>query len=102
VLIAIDYAGTGDYEVRRVVSRATDTLTIDRACTTDPTTGRTVKVAPRTYVYTKSGLKTIHLWNFLSGDNFRHKMPGGIVKELEINYDASAKVPEVTHKFSGT
>jgi hypothetical protein len=101
VIIAIDIDGAGAYETRRVISRSTDTLTIDQAFSSDPPTGRTVKVSAATYKYSKAQLKTLHGYTWLSGDNFRQKVGGLIAQMLELGIDASGEAPTATWKFSG-
>jgi hypothetical protein len=101
MLIAVDQDGAGNYEVRRVVSISTDTVTIDANFTTSSVaTGRAVQPLT-TYKFSSAALKTVHIWEYLNGDNFRHKAGGCAVQNLEADIDASQKAPMGMLKFSG-
>lgn len=100
MLIAVDYDGNGNFEVRRVVSIATDTVTLDLALTSDPAAGRAVQPFT-TYKFSSSALKTVHLWEFLNGDNFRHKAGGCVMRQLAAEIDFTQQSPMGTFKFSG-
>jgi hypothetical protein len=102
-LIAVDVSTAVGYEVRQVVTTGVggaDHIAVDRAFTTDPASGRTVKVGT-TYRLSASALKSVHLWGYLNGDNFRHKMPGAIVKELGIDIDFNGETPVASMSLSG-
>ncbi len=99
-LIAVDVSAAVGYEVRQVTNIVTDVVTVDRAFTTDPAAARTVKVGT-TYRLLASALKSLHLWGYLAGDNFRHKMPGAIVKELGIDIDFNGETPVASMSLSG-
>lgn len=103
VLIAVDVDATLGYEVRRVASRSTDTVTLTQTFTgaAAPAAARTVKVCAATYAPLKSAAKTLYGYTWLSGDNLRQKAGGLIAQMLEINLEGGAGVPVPTHKFSG-
>jgi hypothetical protein len=101
VHIAVDVSAAFGYEVRRVISRSTDTLTIDRAFSTDPATGRTVKVCAASYKFSKAVEKTLHGYTWLNGDNFRQKAGGLIAQMLELSLNGGDDVPIVSFKASG-
>lgn len=99
-LIAVDIDGAGTYEVRRVVSIATDVVTIDRAFTSNPATGRTVKVGTTYRLSSTAALLSLHLWRF-NGNNLRYKVPGVGLSDMGIDIDFSSTTPVATVKFSG-
>jgi hypothetical protein len=99
-LIAVDVSAAVGYEVRQVTNIVTDTVTVDRAFTTDPAAARTVKTGT-TYRLSATAFKSVHLWGYLNGDNFRHKMPGAIVKELGIDIDFNSETPVASMSLSG-
>lgn len=101
MLIAVDQDGAGNYEVRRVTALATDTVTVDLAFTTaSVATGRAVQPLT-TYKFSSAALKTVHLWEFLNGDNFRHKAAGCTMRTLAGDIDFTQQVPMGTFKFGG-
>lgn len=101
VIILVDVSSGVGLEARFVVSRATDTVTIDRAFTTDPAAARNVYIPSVTYKPLSTGLKSLHLWEYLQGDNFRHKAGGCVPKNMELSCDFTADVPVGGVTFSG-
>jgi hypothetical protein len=99
-LIAVDVSSAAGYEVRQVTNIVTDVVTVDRAFTTDPAAARTVKVGV-TFRWSSTALITLHLWEYLLGDNFRHKSGGCAVRNMELACDFSGASPVGTVKFSG-
>lgn len=100
-LVAIETAsGTGNYEVRRVISRATDTLTIDRAMSTNPNTGCNVKVGT-TWRFLNTFIGSLYMWRFLGGNDRKYAVPGLILNQLDIKYDASQNAPLGGITFAG-
>lgn len=101
MLIAVDQDGAGNFEVRRVTGISTDTLTLDLAFTTaSVATGRAVQPLT-TYKFSSSAAKSAHIWEYVGGNNFRHKAGGCIVSDLAGDIDNSQQVPMGTFKFSG-
>jgi len=82
------------------VSIATDTVTVDRAFTTDPATGRTVKVGV-TYKLSEAQKKSLFLWEYLNGNNFRYSAGGCIVQNAAIDVDFGSQTPVCGIKFDG-
>lgn len=99
-LFAVDVDGAGAYEVRQVVSIATDTITMDRALSTDPPTGRTVKVGT-TYELLNTALLSLYLKRFLAGETVRKAVPGVILPDMEISIDFAQDTPIGKMSFSG-
>jgi hypothetical protein len=102
-LIAVSVNSTYGYEVRRVTGVSTDTVTIDRALSADPASGRTVKLGV-TYKVLSSALKSLHLWEFMDGDNVRQKAGGCVVQNfnLDVNFGQQQPVVGVTIDGVGT
>jgi len=99
-LIAVDVDATNGIEVRRVVNLAGDVVTMDRALTANPALGRSVYTGI-TYKFSQSQLKTLHLWEFLNGNNFRHKAGGCVARQMSMTCDWSADVPMAGVTFNG-
>lgn len=99
--IAIDVSTAFGYEVRQITALpGGDVVTVNAGFSTDPAASRTVKVGT-TYKLLQSALKSVHVWEYTNGDNFRHKAPGVIVQNVEGECDFSSKTPAGTLKFSG-
>ena len=99
-LIAIDVDATNGVEVRQVISRATDVVTLDRALSANPAVSRNVYVGT-TYRLLASALKTLHLWQYLNSDNFRHKTGGNIANAMKLSCDFSSQTPIAEVTFGG-
>lgn len=99
-LIAVDVSATFGLEVRQVTIKATDTITLDRALSAAPAAARAVYLGT-TYTLTFANLKSVHLWQYLNGDNFRQKAGGCDVRQMEIGVDFSAAAPVASVTFNG-
>lgn len=99
-LIAVDVSAAFGIEVRQVTIVSTDDVTVDRALSAAPANGRNVYLGT-TYSLSASALKSVYLWQFLNGANFRHAMPGSIVKELGIDIDFNNETPVASLSLSG-
>ncbi len=100
-LIAVDVSSTYGVEVRRVISRSTDTLTIDAAFSADPATGRAVYVGT-TYKFSSSAaLLSGTMKQFLGGSTIKKKVTGVILPNLSIDCDANTQELVVKGSVSG-
>lgn len=100
-LIAIDVSTAFGYEVRRVTGLpGGDVVTVNAAFSVDPAASRTVKVGT-TYTLLESAELSAHIWEYVNGNNFRHKAGGVIVPECEIDFDFGSDTPTGSVKFSG-
>lgn len=100
VLIAVDIAA-GAYEVRRVISRATDVVTVDLAFTSNPAAAQTVKVGT-TYRFSSSQApRSVTVKQYLNGTTKRTKVTGVIFPDLSIDCDASSQEIVVKGNVSG-
>lgn len=100
-LIAIDVSAAFGYEVRRVTALpGGDVVTVNAAFSADPAAARTVKVGV-TYSFLESAELSAHIWEYINGDNHRHKAPGVIVQDCEFDFDFSGDTPTGSVKFSG-
>lgn len=99
-LIAVDVSAAFGVEVRQVTIVATDTITVDRALSAAPAAARAVYMGT-TYRLSFAALKSLHLWGYLSGDNFRHKAGGCDVRQLDLNCDFTSTTPVATVNVSG-
>lgn len=97
-LIAVDVDATYGYEVRRVTAVATDTVTMNAALSTDPATGRDVKLGT-TYIFSASSAASLYLWQFIGA--VKHACPGLILPEYEVSIDFNSDTPVVKQSFSG-
>jgi hypothetical protein len=99
-MFTVDVSATFGLESRQVLSIAGDNVTVDRVLSAAPATGRTV-IGGTTYRLSATALKSIYLWEFLNGNNFRHAMPGSIVKELSMDLDFNNQTPVASMSLSG-
>lgn len=100
-LIACDVSAAVGVEVRYVVSRSTDTLTIDRAFTADPLTGRAVYVGT-TYSLTQLATISAYIKAYMGGgDNARYAVPGAIVQSGTLSINGAQDTPVAGWSFSG-
>lgn len=97
-LIGVDVSASVGIEVRRVVSIATDTVTMDLALTANPVSGRSVYVGT-TYKPSFSAMGSLYLWQFIT--DVKHAVPGLILPEYEISIDYNGETPVVKQTFSG-
>lgn len=100
VLIACDVSSVVGVEVRFVVSRAGDVVTLDRAFTADPATGRAVYVGT-TYQLTEANSKTLRIQEWLDGNNFRHAIPGAAVQNMTLDSNWAQDNPVAKLSFEG-
>ena len=102
VLIAVDVDAANGIEVRFVVSRATDTVTLDRALSANPASDTATSMCPvQRTEFSVSALKTLHLWGYLDGDNFRQKAGGCVPRQMQLACDFTPETPVGTCTFSG-
>jgi hypothetical protein len=99
-LIAVDVDATFGYEARRVISIATDTVTVDRAFSAAPATGRTVKVG-KTYKFLNTASLSLYLHQWIAATGARHAVPGVILPNFEINCGFAEQTPTGKVSFSG-
>jgi hypothetical protein len=97
-LIAVDGGAGVGFEVRRVVSRATDAVTLDRALSGVPTNGATV-LCGTTYQFDITQLPSLHFW--LWNGVLKYRYGGAVVMAAEVNVNFDGNTPVVTQKFSG-
>ena len=101
VLIACDVSAAVGVEVRFVVSRSTDTLTIDRAFTTDPASGRAVYVGT-TYTLLQTATVSSYIKGFMgAGNNMRYAVPGAITQSGTLSINGASDTPVAGWSFSG-
>jgi hypothetical protein len=99
-IIVVDVSAAFGLEARQVTAIATDAVTVDRALSAAPAAARAVYTGT-TYKLLASALKTVHIWQFLDGDNFRHKVGGASVKTMAISCDFSSETPVAEVTFTG-
>lgn len=99
-MVAITVDATFGIEVRQIASHATDAVTLDRALSGAPTTGGAI-IGMTTYKFSEAQLKSVHLWEFLDGDNFRHKVGGAVPSQLNSECDFTGESPIATVTVSG-
>lgn len=98
-LIAVDVDTTNGYEVRRVVSRATDVVTIDRAFTANPATARTVKVGT-TYYLSSTALVSLYFWLY-NQNVLRYAVPGCVLNDFTLDISGGDDVSLLKAKWAG-
>jgi hypothetical protein len=99
-LIAVDVSAAAGYEVRRVTNVATDTVTVDRAFTTDPATGRTVKLGT-TYRFLNTATLSAYVNQWIAATGVRHAVPGVIISDMEASCAFDNETPMPKFSFSG-
>lgn len=101
-MIAVNVSAAFGIEVRQIPAGGItgDAVTVDRALSAAPAAARDVKVG-WTVRLSEAQLKTLHLWGYLNGDNFRHKMGGAIARMMALDIDFTGETPVGTNKFSG-
>lgn len=97
--IAVDVSAAVGIELRQVTAIATDQITVDRALSGAPASGRAIYGCV-TYKLSKSTLLSMILYSYLDGD-FEHLCAGAAVADMEITYDLGNETPEPMVKFSG-
>lgn len=99
-LLAVDVDTTFGYEVRQAVSHVADAVTVDRAFSTNPATGRVVKVGT-TFKLLNTAQLSLYLKRFIGGTGLKYAVPGLIVPDMEITVDSGAPTPVARVSFSG-
>jgi len=104
-LIAVDVSAVVSYEVRRVTALVgggtPDDITLDRALTADPATGRTVKLGT-TYKLLNTAAISVYVWQWIASTLARHAVPGCIFPDFDITASFAQEAPLVTCSFSGS
>jgi len=99
--IVLDVSAAFGYEARQITALpGGDVVTVNAAFSADPAVSRTVKVCT-TYKLLQSAKKSVHVWEFLEGNQFRHLAPGTLVQNVEGECDFANDTPAGTLKFSG-
>ena len=98
MLFGVDVSAAAGIEVRRCISISTDTVTVDRAFTTNPATGRNVYVGT-TYKFSFADVSSLYLWQFISG--VKHAVPGLILPDYQVSVDYNSDTPVVKQTFGG-
>jgi len=101
-MIAVDVSATFGIEVRQIPAGGItgDAVTVDRALSAAPAAARDVKVG-WTVRLSEAQTKSLHLWGYLNGDNFRQKVGGAIARMMALDIDFSGDTPVGGVKFSG-
>ena len=99
-IIVVDVSAAFGLEARQVTVVAVDVITVDRALSAAPAAARSVYLGT-TYQLSSAQLKTLHLWGYLNGDNFRHKTGGNSVRSLDLSVDFSSQTPIAALTFAG-
>lgn len=100
-LIAVDVDSTYGVEVRRVISRATDVVTLDAALSANPAISRAVYVGT-TYKFSSSAaLLSGTMKQFLGGSTIKKKVTGVILPNLSIDCDAGTEELVAKGQVSG-
>jgi hypothetical protein len=97
-IIVVDVDAANGLEARRVVSRATDTVTVDRALSAAPATGRAVYVGT-TYQLDITQLPSLYFW--LWNGILKYAYPGVILNEGQLNVNFGDRVPVAKCSFKG-
>lgn len=99
-IIVVDVDATFGLEARQVTNIATDAVTVHAALSAAPAAARNVYVGT-TYRLLETATKSVHLWNYQDGDNFRHKVGGAVVQQLTAACDFTGPTPIATVAVSG-
>lgn len=100
-LIACDVSALVGVEVRYVVSRTVDTVTLNRAFTSDPAAGRAVYVGT-TYRLDQAATNSLWLSAFSGAGNYlRYAVPGTVIQSGGITINGAQDTPVVGVTFSG-
>lgn len=99
-MIAVDVSAAFGIEVRQVTLVAGENVTLDRALSAAPAAARNVYVGT-TYRLSEQALKSVHLWEFVDGDNFRHSAGGCIVQNMSLDIDFAQENPLSGIVFDG-
>jgi hypothetical protein len=99
-IIVVDVSAAFGLEARQVTSVAGDVVGVDRPLSAAPAAARVVTLGT-TYRYSSAQLKSVHIWGYLNGDNFRHKTGGNIVKDFSLDLDFNNQTPEAMISLAG-
>lgn len=99
-IIVVDVDATFLLEARQVITVAADVITLHAALSAAPAAARNVYLGT-TYRLSEAALKSVHLWNYQDGDNFRHKVGGGVVQQVTVACDFTGQTPIATVVVSG-
>jgi Phage tail tube protein len=99
-LIGVDVSTTYGIEVREVTSITTDAVTVDRALSAAPASGRAVKGAV-TYSLDSAEFISVYLWLFGSGTGYRHAVPGLGLNDFTLGISFAQDVPRASLAFTG-
>lgn len=100
-LIAVDVSAAFGIEVRQITALpGSDVVTVDRAFSANPATGRAV-YGGVTYKLSSATLKTLHILQWLNADNFRQKVGGVAIPNMNVACDFATDSPMASVSFSG-
>lgn len=99
-LIGVDVSSTYGIEVREVVDIDTDTVTVDRALSGAPASGRAVN-GGTTYRLDHEAFISAWLWLFASEERARHSVPGLGIQDLVLALAFTQAVPMAKLTFTG-
>lgn len=99
-MIAVDVSSQYGIEVRQITGIATDVVTVDRALSAAPATGRAV-YGGTTYRLSEASAVSLYLWLFGSGTGYRYAVPGLILPEMDFSIGFGDAVPIGKFRFTG-
>lgn len=99
-MIGVDVSAAAGIEVRQIVSIATDVVTVDRALSAAPASGRSV-YGGTTYRLSEATLTSLYLWLFGSGTGYRYAVPGIGLSEMDFSIGFGDAVPIGKFRFTG-
>jgi len=92
--------GTYGIEVRQIRALpGAEVVTLDRACSANPGTGKVV-LGGRQYNMATT-IASFHGYRYVDGNNHRYRVGGAHPSKLEISADFTGETTEVMEKFSG-
>jgi len=101
-IIVVDVSAAFGLEARQIPAGGItgDAVTVDRALSGAPAAARAIYVGT-TYRLSVAQMKTLHIWEYLNGNNFRHKAGGCAPRQLEITIDGNTDTPTTEVTISG-
>lgn len=99
-LIGVNVSSTYGIEVREVTDITGDAVTVDRALSAAPASGRAV-IGGTTYRFDHEQLISVYLWLFGSGTGYRHAVPGVCIQDLALALAFTQAVPRASLTFTG-
>ncbi len=99
-LIGVNVSTTYGIEVREVTAINTDDVTVDRALSAAPASGRAV-YGGTTYTLDHTAFISLYLWLFGSGTGYRHAVPGVCVQDFTLSLPFTQDVPMASLAFTG-